>query len=155
MPHVFTNNRFSRRAALFLAASAGLAAAIRPARAANDLTFSQLYGPATATGISLTPTAEPLVGKTITLRGYMAPPLKAESDFFVLTRFPMSICPFCSNAADWPIDIVVVKLSSASEVISPAYAISVSGTLEFGVKVDPDTGFVSLVRIVDADWQKV
>jgi hypothetical protein len=85
----------------------------------------------------------------------MAPPLKAESDFFVLTRFPMSICPFCSNAADWPIDIVVVKLSSASEVISPAYAISVSGTLEFGVKVDPDTGFVSLVRIVDADWQKV
>lgn len=38
--------------------------------------------------------------------------LTAESDFFVLTRYPMSVCPFCSNAADWPVDIVLVRLGA-------------------------------------------
>lgn len=119
------------------------------------LTFGTLYGTVTASGISLTPEAANLVGKEVAIRGYMAPPLKAESDFFVLTRFPMSICPFCSNAADWPIDIVVVKLRDVSPVIEPAYAIIVTGTLEFGVKVDQDTGFVSMVRLTEARWLRV
>ena len=85
----------------------------------------------------------------------MAPPLKAESDFFVLTRFPMSICPFCSNAADWPIDIVVVKMSRTSPLIEPAYAILVTGTLEFGAQLDQETGFVSMVRLTEARWQRL
>lgn len=137
----------------------GLAAASLPggarASVATMLTFGTLYGTVTASGISLTPEAANLVGKEVAIRGYMAPPLKAESDFFVLTRFPMSICPFCSNAADWPIDIVVVKLRDVSPVIEPAYAIIVTGTLEFGVKVDQDTGFVSMVRLTEARWLRV
>lgn len=144
----------SRRAVL-----GGLAAACVPGSAhaatAATLTFGTLYGAVTASGISLTPEATALVGKEVAIRGYMAPPLKAESDFFVLTRFPMSICPFCSNAADWPIDIVVVKLRDISPVIEPAYAIIVTGTLEFGVKVDQDTGFVSMVRLTEASWLRV
>lgn len=145
---------FTRRAVLGGMASALVVGDAR-ASAATTLTFGTLYGAVTASGISLTPEATGLVGKEVAIRGYMAPPLKAESDFFVLTRFPMSICPFCSNAADWPIDIVVVKLRDISPVIEPAYAIIVTGTLEFGVKVDQDTGFVSMVRLTEASWLRV
>ncbi len=138
-----------RRSLLLGAAAATLAAAPAP------LTFAGLYGEVTADGIQLTPAAQALVGRTVGLRGFMAPPLKAESDFFVLTRYPMSICPFCSNAADWPVDIVMVRLSEAAETIEPSYAIDVVGRLEHGMKVDQATGFVSLVRIVDATWRRV
>lgn len=144
----------SRRAMLVGMASACFPGGVYAASSAT-LTFGTLYGAVTASGISLTPEATNLVGKEVAMRGYMAPPLKAESDFFVLTRFPMSICPFCSNAADWPIDIVVVKLRDISPVIEPAYAIIVTGTLEFGVKVDQDTGFVSMVRLTGASWLRV
>lgn len=123
--------------------------------AAATLSFGNLYGPVTASGIALTPTAAALVGRRVELQGFMAPPLKAESDFFVLTRYPMSICPFCSNAADWPVDVVLVRLARSAETIEPSYAIAVDGVLEHGMKVDADTGFVSLVRIVDATWRRV
>lgn len=142
---------FNRRCFMGL----GLAALTTPAAAAEPMTIGQLYGAVTAGGLQLSPAGHALIGKTITLKGYMAPPLKAESDFFVLTRYPMSVCPFCSNAADWPADIVVVNLARAAEMLSPSYAIEVSGTLDVGAKVDPSTGFVSLVRVVDADWRKV
>jgi hypothetical protein len=125
------------------------------ARAGTLLSIGDLYGAATADGMPLSPAGQALVGRTIRLKGYMAPPLRAESDFFVLTRYPMSVCPFCSSAADWPADIVVVKLGQAAETVSPSYAIAVTGTLETGAKIDPDTGFVSLVRVVDATWQRI
>ncbi len=139
-----------RRSALL--GMAGLAVA---AAAPASLTFANVYGPVTADGIPLTPAAQALVGRKVSLRGFMAPPLKAESNFFVLTRYPMSICPFCSDAADWPVDIVMVRLSSAAETIEPSYAIDVTGTLEHGMQMDQETGFVSLVRIVDAVWRRV
>lgn len=139
-----------RRSALL-----GVASLATMAAAPAPLSFAGLYGAVTAEGIQLTPVAQALVGRRVDLRGFMAPPLKAESDFFVLTRYPMSVCPFCSNAADWPVDIVMVRLSEAAETIEPSYAIDVSGTLEFGMKVDQATGFVSLVRIVDAVWRRV
>ena len=44
------------------------------------------------------------------MHGYMAPPLKPESRFFVLTREPLALCPFCQSDAEWPADIVVVYL---------------------------------------------
>ena len=126
-----------------------------PARAAQELTFAGLYGPVTADGIQLTPVARALVGRQVVLQGYMAPPLRAEASFFVLTRYAMSSCPFCSNAADWPVDIVFVRLGRAAEALVASYAIAVSGMLEAGMQVDPETGFVSLVRVVDATWRRV
>ena len=126
-----------------------------PARAAHELTFAGLYGPVTADGIQLTPAARALVGRQVVLQGYMALPLRAEASFFVLTRYAMSNCPFCSNAADWPVDIVFVRLGRAAEALVASYAIAVSGVLEAGMQVDPETGFVSLVRVVDATWRRV
>lgn len=146
-------DRLNRRAALSLSGIGLLFP--RPAAAAGALSFAELYGPATVEGIQLSATAQALVGKPVILSGFMAPPLKAESDFFVLTRYPMSSCPFCSNAADWPVDIVLVTLGRAAEVVTPSYAIAVSGVLDAGLQVDAATGFASLVRIVQATWRKV
>ena len=46
----------------------------------------------------------------------MAPPLKAEAAFFVLTREPVARRPFCQSDADWPDNILVVYLSSQPEL---------------------------------------
>ena len=139
----------TRRASLALLASAGA----MPASAADSLSFDTLYGPATAAGIALSPAAKAMVGDVVTLRGFMAPPLKPELSMFVLTRTPMSTCPFCSSAADWPPDIVVAFLRRTAEPVPPSQAIAVTGILDDGVKFDPGTGFVSLVRLLDAIWR--
>ena len=138
--------QFSRRAALSLIAS--------PAFAADPgtLTFSELYDTG-ATSLALSSKVRGLAGQAVSMRGYMAPPLKPESDFFVLARYPMSICPFCSSEADWPSDIVVVYMSAAAAALQPSQLIRVSGRLEAGAKMDPRTAFVSLVRIVEAEWR--
>ena len=84
----------------------------------------------------------------------MAPPLKAESRFFVLTREPMAICPFCQSDADWPVDIVVVYLNRATPLVSGGEAVVVRGRLEVGSATDGETGFVSQIRIVDAVFRR-
>tara|TARA_R110000868_G_scaffold162903_2_gene394499 strand:+ start:39315 stop:39767 length:453 start_codon:yes stop_codon:yes gene_type:complete len=91
----------------------------------------------------------------IEITGFMAPPLKAEASFFVLTRRPMSVCPFCETSADWPVDIVFVRTRKMVEAIAFNRMIVTSGILELGEAKDEDTGFVSLVRLVDAQFEIV
>jgi hypothetical protein len=86
------------------------------------------------------------------MSGFMAPPLKAEAKFFVLTEIPMSICPFCSSDADWPDNIIVVYLDEKQTFVQPATLITVSGLLEVGSWTDPKTGFVSRLRIRSARY---
>lgn len=121
----------------------------------ENLRFEDLYRAAGVEGLKLSARVEALTGRPVSVRGNMAPPLKAESDFFVLTRYPMSICPFCSSAADWPADIIVVYLAASARTLEPSQTIEVAGTLDLGVKVDPATGFVSLIRVVGAGWRTV
>jgi hypothetical protein len=84
----------------------------------------------------------------------MAPPLRAESDFFVLTKNPLSICPFCQSDADWPLDILVVYLSEASPLVTAGAKVNVSGTLDEGSYIDPESGFVSQLRVRNASYRK-
>lgn len=84
----------------------------------------------------------------------MAPPLRAESSFFVLTRRPMAVCPFCNNAADWPSDIVAIYTKRVVDVIAFNIPISVTGILELGTYKDPEFGFVSRVRLSDASYAR-
>ena len=84
--------------------------------------------------------------------GYMAPPLKPESHFFVLTREPLAICPFCQSDADWPVDIVVVFMKAVTPMVSAGQKVAVSGRLEIGSAIDAETGFVSQIRLVDASF---
>ena len=91
-----------------------LALAGRTASAATaTLDFDELYGKVSVLGLSFSDKVKSLAGKEVAMRGFMAPPLKAEADFFVLTEIPMSICPFCSSDADWPDNIVVIYLDRA------------------------------------------
>jgi RNA polymerase subunit RPABC4/transcription elongation factor Spt4 len=130
----------------------GIALAIRPAFAATTLDFDELYGKVSVLGLSFSDKVKALAGQTVSMRGYMAPPLKAEADFFVLTEIPMSICPFCSSDSDWPDNIVVIRLDAAQTFEQANALIEVSGTLEVGSWTDPATGFVSLLRIVGATF---
>jgi hypothetical protein len=94
-----------------------------------------------------------LADRQVAMSGYMAPPLRAESRFFVLTREPLSLCPFCQSDAEWPADIVVVYLRRDMPLTDAGVRVLVEGRLEIGSWTDPDTGFVSLLRIVDARFK--
>lgn len=125
------------------------------ARAGDSLTFDELYGKVSVLGLAFSDKVKALAGKTVAMRGFMAPPLKAEAKFFVLTEIPMSLCPFCSSDADWPSNIVVVYIDEKSTFVPPSKLIEVTGTLEVGSWTDPETGFVSLLRLVHSSFETV
>lgn len=120
---------------------------LSPAVSAEELSFGELYSDWTAVGLVLSDKAESLEGSTVTMTGYMAPPLTPTIRFFVLTEVPMSVCPFCSSDADWPDNIIVVKVSDPVTALPYDSPISVTGTLEIGSEIDEETGFVSQLRI--------
>ena len=91
-------------------------------------------------------------GERITVEGFMAPPLKAESKFFVLTKMPMAVCPFCETEAEWPNDILAVYTKRIVDVSPFNVKITTTGVLETGAYRDPDTGFLSMVRLDDATY---
>jgi hypothetical protein len=126
-----------------------------PARAAVPLTFDELYATQGVLGLKFTEKVKSLSGQDVVMRGFMAPPLKAEAKFFVLTEIPMALCPFCSSDADWPDNIVVVYLDEKQTFVQPNAPIDVDGTLEFGSWTDPETGFVSLLRLRHATFRTV
>jgi hypothetical protein len=111
------------------------------------LTFDEFYdGYNVRTGLTLSDKLVSLDGKEVVIEGYMAPPLKAELDWFVLTRIRLSYCPFCSTAADWPDDIALIYLSD-TRIRPTEKPLRLYGRLEVGPAVDPETGMVSVVRI--------
>ena len=91
--------------------------------------------------------------EVINVPGFMAPPLKADASFFVLTQRPMAVCPFCETSADWPSDIVFVRTSKIVDAVAFNRPIMTTGILELGEAKDEETGFVSLVRLVDAQFE--
>lgn len=148
--------RLSRRDAMHVLVATALMAGTGQALAANpNLTFEDLYGKIGVLGLEFSQKVKQLSGSPVAMRGFMAPPLKAEADFFVLTKVPMALCPFCSSDADWPDDIVVVYLGEKQTFVQPSATIEVRGTLETGSWTDPETGFVSLLRLRDARYSVV
>lgn len=106
----------------------------------KDLSFSDL--------------ATTMEGEPITVSGFLAPPLKAESRFFVLTTRPMAVCPFCESEAEWPNDILAVYTKRLLKVVPFNVPLLARGKLELGAVKDEETGFVSRVRIVDATCER-
>jgi hypothetical protein len=106
-----------------------------------------MYSGASAQGLIFSDTLRSLNGSSVTMSGFMAPPLKPSINFFVLTETPMSVCPFCSSDADWPYNIVVVYVDGSVDALPYDQQVTVTGTLELGSYVDSDTGFVSQVRL--------
>lgn len=146
---VLSSTVLSRRSLVGLACLAPFAAL--PARAADLVTFADL----SVADDVFTEKARKLAGRPVQMHGYMAPPLKPEIDFFVLTSLPTAICPFCDAAASWPDDIVLVQLSRPVRALAYDTLLNVSGTLDIGEQTDAATGFVSLVRLREAKYTKV
>jgi len=145
-----SSNGMTRRGVVALLAAPFLVA--RPARAAvPEIKFRDLY----IRYGTLSDQTKALTGRTVRMRGYMAPPLKPEVDFFVLTKLPMSTCPFCETEAQWPEDIVVVYTNGPIEIVRYTDLIDVEGVLETGRHVDEETGFLSMIRLVEAGFQTV
>lgn len=145
------NGMRRRDALLSLAGLVAFAGVGRPqsALAATPFTFTEIY----ARDNILSDAALSLTGTPITMRGFMAPPLKPDIAFFVLTKLPMTVCPFCNDGAEWPEDIVVVYLEGELRFVPYYAAIEVEGRLDTGFITDPETGFVSLVRMKDARYR--
>ena len=141
-----------RRQALCAMGASGLMIGVRPAFATETLGFDDLYASFGVLGLKFSEKVKRLDKQNVSMKGFMAPPLKAESNFFVLTEIPMQLCPFCSSDADWPDNIVVIYLSSAQTFEQANTIIEVNGKLEVGSWTDPETGFVSLLRIVGAKF---
>ena len=133
----------------FLAATAGLLATPSLLRAQDGpVKLRELY----ARDGSFSEMAQEMAGERLTFEWFMAPPLKAESRFFVLTKMPMSVCPFCETEAEWPDDILAVYTKRVIDVIPFNVKIEARGVLELGSYKDPETGFLSLVRLTDATY---
>jgi len=112
------------------------------------ITFEEFYdGFDIRTGLILSDKLVSLDGQNVVMEGYMAPPLKAEIDFFVLTRIRLAFCPFCSTAADWPDDIALVYMPPDQTTTALDKPIRIQGRLDVGLSVDSETGMVSLVRL--------
>jgi hypothetical protein len=127
--------------------SASLIAAAKTASAAAPtIQFKDLYGPK----LQFSPQARQLNGQVIQMKGYVAPPLKPDIHFFVISRLPLFECPFCNEEAEWPDNIVVVYSKKA--IPTDVTLIDIKGRLELGTKTDKKTGFVSRVRIMDAKF---
>lgn len=123
--------------------------------AENRFWFDEMYASSSVLGLTFSKKLTELKDKIVSVQGFMAPPLKADADFLVLTKEPVSLCPFCNSDEDWPDSIIVVQLSKRQEFVQNNRLIEVTGTLELGSKKDAKTGFVSLVRITDATFRKV
>lgn len=121
----------------------------------NDsrLSFGELYSGQSALGLKFSDKLLSLNGRRVTIQGFMAPPLKAEASFFILTKSPVSLCPFCDSDADWPDDIILVRLGKDQPFVQNNRLIEVSGILQVGSQTDELTGFVSLVRLVQAEFE--
>jgi hypothetical protein len=91
--------------------------AIRSRQPIATIAFDGLYKSFGVLGFQFSDRVTVLRGK-VRMTGYMAPPLKPESHFFVLTREPLAICPFCQSDADWPVDIVVVFMKNETPMVS-------------------------------------
>jgi hypothetical protein len=136
-----------RRSILGLILAAGALA--RPGAAAERIRIRDLY----TRGAEFSDQARALANRTVEIPGFMAPPLKPDADFFVLTKLPMAVCPFCDSELNWPNDIVLVKLRELQDWVDFNQPIIVTGTLSLGTEIDEGTGFVSRVRLVDAKYE--
>lgn len=97
--------------------------------------------------------ARALEGERVSVGGFMAPPLRAETRFWVLTDSPQAVCPFCDDAAFWPDDILAVYSKRFLKVVAYDLPIVCRGILRLGEDRNAETGFVSRVRLEDAGYE--
>lgn len=141
--------RLARRP-FMLGAAAALAVPRLAAAAPSRVRMIELYE---GDG-RFSPLAGELKGSRIAMQGFMAPHLKVDADFFILSSSPVETCPFCATEEDWQDTIVFVRMRRKQEATPPGTLILVEGRLEIGAETDAGTGFVSMVRLTDAEYRR-
>lgn len=139
----------NRRLALLSIAAAMPLVAL--AQAVPRIRMFELYQP----DMSFSDLAKRLAGKPVSIQGFMAPHLKVESDFFVLSNTPVDTCPFCESEDQWIDTIIFVRMKRRQDAVRPGDLIQVQGRLDIGPQKDDATGFVSRVRLLDATFQRL
>jgi len=138
----------TRRSCLIAALALGVAG---PAQAVTQrIRMFELYND----DGTFSPLAQELKGKRISIQGFMAPHLKVDSDFFILSNTPVETCPFCASEGDWIDSIIFARMRTKQEALDPGTLILVEGMLEIGPERDEETGFVSKVRLTDVEFRK-
>ena len=140
VPHLDRRNALNLTAAALVAPSSSLAD--------GPIRLRDLYD----RNGGFSPLARDHKGQRVEIAGYMAPPLKANAWFFVLTKMPMAVCPFCETEAEWPEDILAVYTKRQVKPVPFNVKIKTRGILALGALRDPETGFLSLIRLVDATY---
>ena len=107
--------------------------------AVPELRFEEMYAGNSVLGLQFSEKLKSLSGKRIR----------------ILTKEPVSLCPFCNSDQDWPDSIILVRLASEQAFMQNNRLIEVTGRLETGSETDPETGFVSLVRLADAKYEVI
>lgn len=64
------------------------------------------------------------------------------------------MCPFCETSEEWPDDILAIYTKRTVDVVPFNVPILTRGTLELGDFRDPETGFLSRVRITNAAYER-
>lgn len=106
-------------------------------------------------GLLLSDKLTSLDGQRVVIEGYMAPPLKPALDWFVLTKVPLALCPFCSTDADWPQDIVLAYMPDGETIIATEDPLRLIGTLQVGTSTDAETGMVSVIRLYVEELERI
>lgn len=105
-------------------------------------------------GMAFSETAQSLAGTMVEIQGFMAPHLKVDSHFFVLSNQPVESCPFCESEDDWLDTIIFCVMREKQEAIDPGILIWTRGILDIGPATDEETGFVSRVRLLESDFYR-
>ncbi len=87
--------------------------------------------------------------RLVIVTGYVAPHLQPGAPFHLVSHVPLSACPHCLGNRTLPKGTVAfypLKENGASYAPG-ADPVSLKGYLELGAKVDPQTGFVTTIRL--------
>lgn len=117
--------------------------------------FDEIFGSVGVLGHTFSDRIATLEGRTVRMRGYLAPAGHDESGVLVLTRRPVSPCSDCGGSHDFPQDAVFVFPDEGAARFTPGREMEVDGVLEHGSLVLPETGTTSLVRLRRARLKEV
>lgn len=115
---------------------------------ASSLEFDEIFAGTSPLGHAFSEKLSGLVGKTVRMRGFLAPAVPGKTEALVLTRRPAAVGTQGGTDDGWPGDAVFVLLASDEGEFSPGRLAEVVGILEHGPERIAD--LPTLVRLREA-----
>jgi hypothetical protein len=148
---------FMNRRGFLFGLSAGLIGSAVTARSTFSavpgavVAFEDIYPTGSPSSFTISPRLAELAGRRVTIHGFTAPHATVLSDFLVLSDQPLAECPHCQvNPGGAPRTVIFYLRDGLA--YEPSFdPVQVTGVLDLGVKRDIESGFVSPLRLVDAE----